>query len=620
MSQMIRFTSNGGALLAICAAFAGCSARTNVSTTASTPAQFTHVFVTAQAVWLNTSASAGPEDSGWAKFQLKNPVTVDLVTESNGSLGEVADDLRIAPGTYNSILLLPVSPSLAVTASAQAAGASFNQEADYVDVSGASHQVQLVLPNQETGIVVSGSSLKVPVGGTGTGGGLPLGSTSTATQANTTNNASTLFGSPTTVDPTATTTTTGTSTTNNTITVSFASSFDGNRDLHTFQYDNNQLSGVFLSSSGLSADLATSGGITGSLSLTSLTSLTPVTNASGRINIQACAEQLSADGSHHVVVACAPVQTDGTFTIYPLPSNSSNPVNYDAVIHGPHIATIIVKNIVVTTTAPTITPAASTDGSVATTTASGAVSLGTIIPVQTVQFPVTATANSSGVLPAGAAVTFYQSLPASGEVPYAIDEVAVDPFNASTALFPAQQFQEVLSAGTIYTGTYSSTGSTITVTSSLPRDGAATYLVAATAPLYADGITSASVKAAGPASSAADSTTPVAVVVPGLIPASGSSAAAISATVTPSSPGKYNQGQLIVSRNGAVVGSAALDSTLSGGGTVTVGGLPSGNTYYLSVIVWNSATASADAPYTYQSIATPVNLSGGSATAAVTIN
>ncbi len=46
-----------------------------------------------------------------------------------------------------------------------------------------------------------------------------------------------------------------------------------------------------------------------------------------------------------MIVACAPVQTDGTFTIYPLPSNSKTPTVYDVVIHGPNIATIIIKNV-----------------------------------------------------------------------------------------------------------------------------------------------------------------------------------------------------------------------------------------------------------------------------------
>src|ERR1700753_59201 len=153
MSQMTRFGSTGALALALCAAFAGCSSRTNVSVTGSTPSQFTHVFITTAEVWFNTNQNAGPDDSGWAKFPLKTPVTVDLVQQSNGTLGEVADDLRVAPGPYRSILLVPYISSTA-TASASAIGATYNQEADFVDtVSGNSVQVQLVLPNPEKGIV-----------------------------------------------------------------------------------------------------------------------------------------------------------------------------------------------------------------------------------------------------------------------------------------------------------------------------------------------------------------------------------------------------------------------------------------------------------------------------------
>ena len=610
MSSMTRLAT----LLAICAAFAGCSARIDVSATGATPAQFTHVFITAQAVWFNTTANAGPDDAGWAKFALKTPVTVDLVSESNGTLGEIADDLRLAPGTYNSILLLPVDPTLAPTASAQAVGAASNEEADFVDAAGTSHQVPLVIPNQEKGIVVPGvQSLTVPVGGGS--GGLPVGSTTTSTTSNTTNSASTLFGSPTTVNPTTSSTT---SASNNTITVSFASSFDGNRDLHTFSYSPANLPGVVLSANPAATDLATTGGITGTLSVTSLPSLTPITSVSGRTAIQACAESLSADSSHHVVVACAPVGTDGNFTIYPLASNSKNPVSYDVVIHGPHIATIIIKGVVVTTTTPSLQAATTTAaGSVAQTTASGAVSLGTIIPTQTAQFPVSATASTSGVLPAGAVVTFYQTLGGASQAAYAIDEVGIDPFN-STLL----QTNENLSAGAILSGTYSSNGGTITVTSQQPAEGAGTYSVAATAPFYTDGYASAHNLVQAPSTAqgtgGVDATTAVPVTIPGLTPADGSAGGSINATVTQSSPGKYDQGELIVSRNGAVVGSARLDSALAGSNpNVTVAGLP-GGTYYLSVIAWNSTQVSAQNPtFTYESVTTPVALG---ATATVTVN
>jgi len=49
-----------------------------------TPAQYSHVWITAQEVWFNTSAIAGPDDGGWVRFPLSTPVTVDLVTESGG--------------------------------------------------------------------------------------------------------------------------------------------------------------------------------------------------------------------------------------------------------------------------------------------------------------------------------------------------------------------------------------------------------------------------------------------------------------------------------------------------------------------------------------------------------
>src|SRR5439155_18655133 len=66
----------------LCCAVAGCSTRTDVSVTGNTPAQYTHVWITAQEVWFNTSSIAGPDDGGWIKFPLSPPATVDLVTEA----------------------------------------------------------------------------------------------------------------------------------------------------------------------------------------------------------------------------------------------------------------------------------------------------------------------------------------------------------------------------------------------------------------------------------------------------------------------------------------------------------------------------------------------------------
>jgi hypothetical protein len=608
MSQTtIRSFSMGGALLALGAVLAGCSARTYVSGTGSTPSEFTHLYITTTAVWLNTDANANADSGGWAQFPLTTPVTIDLITESNGTLGQIAGDLRVSPGTYNSILLLPYISSTVAT-SATALGATYNQEADYVDATGTSHTVSLVIPNPEKGIVVPGTSLTVPVGG----GGLPIGGTSTSsTTTGTTNTASTLFNQPTTVNSTTGTSTT--SGTNNTVTVSFATSFDLNRDLHLFNWNTATTGdvGVLLSpGSGVSTNLSTTGAISGTLTLTSLTNIDSV---SDRVAIQACAETLSADSTHYQVVLCAPVQTDGTFTIYPLQSNSSTATDYEVVIHGPNISTIIIHSVPATTTSPSLTDAASTTGSVATTTAGTPVSLGTFIPTAAASYPVSVSASSSGGLPAGAAVTFYQTLSGTSAKPYAIDEVGIDPINLNL------QTNESLSAGPVQSGTYSSSGSAITVTSQAAAEGAGNYLAAAVAPLYTDGIASASTKVTAPAGTtgvnAPSATTAVAITIPGLSLGSGS----ISASITAATPGTYNGGQLLVSHNGAVIGAAALSSSvLSGGGSVTVSGLPTSQEYYLSAILWNTSQGT----FNYESLgSSPITVSGSSATStSVTIN
>src|SRR5262249_54081990 len=150
-------------------------------------------------------------------------------------------------------------------------------------------------------------------------------------------------------------------------------------------------------------------------------------------NIQVTAESLSADGSRHVVVNSAPVSTNGSFTLYPLSTSSSSPTSYDLVIHGPTIATVIVKGVTVNVGAPSSTTP---------------VSVGTITPRQATSFTVNVT--NTNPLPAGALVGFYQTIPASGEVPYVIETAPVDPFSREFAV------NQALSAGNLDYGTLNS--------------------------------------------------------------------------------------------------------------------------------------------------------------------
>src|SRR6267142_1519468 len=162
----------------LCCAVAGCSTRTDVSVTGNTPAQYSHVWITAQEVWFNTSAIAGPDDGGWVRFPLS---------------------------------------TAALTSSAHTAGALYNTEADYVDSAGATHQLPLELLNPDKGIGIQGT-LKVPVGNVGAAlAGTSTNTTGTTIAATTSN----------TTTPTTTTTTT-------TTTTSIAITFDGARDLTPF--------------------------------------------------------------------------------------------------------------------------------------------------------------------------------------------------------------------------------------------------------------------------------------------------------------------------------------------------------------------------------------------------
>jgi hypothetical protein len=555
-------------LAALGAALGGCSTRTNVAATGNSPALYTHVYITAQAVWFNASATAGPDDAGWRQFPLTTPVTVDLVADSAGNFANVATDLKLAPGTYSQVRFIPVDASTPLTVSAQALGAQYNMEADFVDSGGVSHQLPLELLNPDKGLGIQ-ASLNVSIGNLGAAVGA-VSSQGTSTTGTTT-----------------VATTTASTTSTQTTTAEFGLNFDGVRDLTAFTYGG--ANGVLLSSHVNAYDLSRSGGIQGTLTLTNLSGLT---SANGTPGIEVSVESLSADGTRHFVVARAPVASDGSFTVYPLAANSSTNTSYDLVIHGPGIATIIIKNILI--------PATTSNGvSTAGTTATGTtanpdtspvtpanlVSVGTLVPRAAGAYTANVATAAGAPLPAGAEIAFLQTLPSSGEVPYVIEASPLDPFNQVLAN------PQSLSSGTLDSGTYLSSGTTITVVSAQPAERAGTYQVAAGAPLYADG--PLGVPVAAPTTAGATAAGPV--TLGALALAAGSSAASVSASVQPSSPGKYDHGELMLSQNGQLIASAPIDSALKIGGTVQLAGVPggtAGSIYYLTVRAWSSSDPS----------------------------
>ena len=589
------------ALAVACVGFAGCSQQTSVSMQTSVQSKYSHVWLTVQEVWFNTNAAATADATTWNRFPLGTPITVDLATLGSGSLAQIASSLKVPAGTYSQIRLIPVDSSAALTSSAQGAGALYNAEADYVDSAGTSHQAMLELLNPDQGIGVATTlTIKTSLGALGapTASTCLTGNTScpqtAATTACVAGDANCLdsTGSPcvaqesgcTVSTPAPVATSSGTSNTP----LSVALTLDGIHDLVQFAYGTQ--TGVLLNPHSSGYDVSTTGAAKGTIDVTNIASSV---ETSGAIDVQVTAETLSTDGSRHIAVKTAQVATDGTFVLYPLPiSSGSTGTTYDLVIHGPQIATVIVKSVPVTAGDPS---------------SSAAVSIGTVSPRSATPFSFNLAAGSQA-LPAGALVNLYQTLPASGEVPYLVDQVPVDPFARSLLA------DESLPTGTIDSGTYASGGS-VALTTSTPVQGASTYLVSAQAPLFGDGTL---VTLLAPPSSGSG---PVPVAVPTLAPAAGAVSGSVGITVT-AAAGKYDHGELIVSHDGAIVQTVAIDSALTqnGGATLQILGIPGGGSassfdnavYYVSTRAWNSS----DPVHTLQrqSFTSPVDLSAGSVT------
>lgn len=554
-------------LLAVCAAIAGCAPKTNVSTTANVPAEYSHVYLSVQEIWFNTSATAAPQDTTWLKYPLRTPVTVDLAGSVGGTVTSLTSGLAVPVGTYEQIRLIPVDSGAALLSSAKTLGARYNSEVDYVDANNVSQQLPLELQNPDVGI---GIQTSISVKGQSTNVFVSSSSTSSTTSGSTTS------GTSSTSSTSSSSSTSSTSTSSSSSgPVSLAINVDGAKDLVPFTFGtvNGGTSGavkaILLNPHMTAYDTSAAGAIQGTLSLANVTGISTASSSS-LVAIQVTAESLSQDGTRHVVVNSAPVRSDGTFTLYPLNTSSSSPTSYDLVIHGPAIATLVLKSIAVKPGGPTTTTP---------------VNVGTLTPRAAASFLVNLDATNP--LPAGALVGFYQTLPGSNEVPYVIEERVIDPFSRT---FSADQ---AISATNLDYGTFSA-GSTLSLTTADPAEGAGTYRVSASAPLFADGVLTTTI--AAPKSGSGTSL----IAVPSLSVASGVASSTTTITVGQGTANKYDQGDIIISHDGAIVASAALDTILTrtGFGSVVLTGIPSGGgtagiynpaLYYVSVRAWNSA-------------------------------
>lgn len=162
------------------------------------------------------------------------------------------------------------------------------------------------------------------------------------------------------------------------------------------------------------------------------------------------AEQRSADNTYRVVRRRAAVDNTGSFLLSFL-----EPGTYDVIFRGSRVETVILKDVPVTRNATTGLPTA-------------------LHVTAGVEYEV-----NISVRPTGAEVTFCQTLPGAGEVPYEVLSRDVDPFTGS--------FQDPisLSAGRLHVGTYANNLLGIGCSPVTPLEGNGGFVASADAVLFA---------------------------------------------------------------------------------------------------------------------------------------
>ena len=149
-----------------------------------------------------------------------------------------------------------------------------------------------------------------------------------------------------------------------------------------------------------------------------------------------------------------------------------------------------------------------------------------------------------------------------------------------------------LSAGNIATGTFNS-NQALNLNVVTPTEGAGAYRVSATALLFGDAELGATI-----AAPAAGSTATVTFNGPSIPVPSAATTSSIATTVNITTPGRYDNGMLVVTHDGGVVATSSLTSLLAqASGTVNVSGIPGGSAgtafdrgvYYAEAWVWNSS-------------------------------
>ncbi len=378
----------------------------NVSITDGPGDDYDHVWVTIKAIAFHADPNIAWNiyNPAWHTTTLPAPVTIDLANLSNGSINQVFLGMNLPVGTYKQIrlFLAGFDDTLTSSALAETPPLKYNDQVDYTDTS--------VTPNVAHHVPLE---IAYPIQG------IQLNGTFTVTTTNS---------------------------------LDLALDFDLEHDLVPFVHPTgaNTTENYFTLKPNLRYfDLNQSGAIAGYVDPTHLCT-TAVANTCG-YNLIAKAEILSPDGSRHIGTRATRIKSDGSFTLYPFPSNTK----YDVLIRGRNIETMLVKGV----TAP-----------VASTPSSGAAVLSSAAIALTINSSEYFANFNSPLTPTSGYAVFQQTLPGVNEVPYEIRWGNNNPYTGTL------QTPVALSSGQLHVANYVD-GNVLVFNSVTPQEGLGNFNV-----------------------------------------------------------------------------------------------------------------------------------------------
>lgn len=521
-----------------------------------------HLWVTVTGLAMHADATRvyGDGDAGWVVRTLATPVTLDLSDPAlaNGGSVSLLKQSVSALGTYGQLrlLLAPSDPALAPLASASAKGLQFNEQVQYTDADG-SHIAPLEVPNGQGGLrLLTPFNLSADTT-------TPL-SIEWSPEQSLVRRAATGGG---------------------------ADRFTLRNELQLY----NQTLLTALSDGNLTIAGSIFDSISGQLDTTHF--CTGTSHAGCIHDVVATATSLPADGRFHAEARSVSVAADGSFELYPLPSQSV----YDVVIRGGNMETIVVHGVFVDPTG-ILKPAPTALSSKATP----------IVPV--LDTGGRALTVSNALVPGSSRVFFGQTIAGTGgsgaDVPYAIVSGAADPATGRL-LQPV-----TLPGGPLHYASFDSrtdgNGTPPAFTTVTPVEGAGAWST------WSQGTLATTTSAMAVVAASA-----TAVSAPQPVAATGLATGTLTVTLSGSASNGADHAELIVANDGGVVSVVDVSSQIASHGGSTTINVPSGTStaapgaavYAVAVRTWVGATEGASARWSRTS--TPVNLS---ATASANVN